>query len=247
MEFITSSAAAWAAEKAAETSALQESLSQSFELHSKVAELGHLPEMQPNEPTLEALDGILNQDRYKKLAHFREFSATDPEAARAMANDIQVKGQLGESLMEARLSAYGEVKSQVPVQVEGAPTSNRIDLQLLDSDANLKQTELGIEDGSVLRLDNYDVMRGDSASFEVKNGSLPYLQQELASGELQQQIAAGKRISDYSFVVINEDTARAILSRPDAGASIIQMIQDAGGRLIVGLPEQAVQTAIFLS
>ncbi|WP_274362821.1 hypothetical protein [Paenibacillus thermotolerans] len=247
MEPFTSGAAAVAAEAAAEGAAMQEAALHAIELSSAAAEKSAVADVTLNEKTIHTLNELLDQDKYKKLAEFRELSQTDPEAARALSGDIHVKGQMGEAIMEAQLSPAGEVKSQVPVELDGAPSSNVVDLQLTESKMNLKQTELTVEDGGIVSTDNYDVMKGESASFEVKNGGMPYLRQELAAGELQQQIAAGKSISDHSFVVINEDTARAIMANPEAGFKIIQAIQDAGGKLIVGLPDQAVQSAIFLS
>ncbi|MGQ7890635.1 hypothetical protein [Paenibacillus sp. WC2504] len=247
MEPVTSTAAVIAAEKVAETTAIQEWASHAFELSRKMTDGIGVSEIQFNEKTVDTLNQLLDQDRYKKLAEFRETSIQNPEAARALFNNVQIKGQMGESVMEAQLSPYGEVKTQVPVQLEAATTSNKVDLVLTESNANLKQVEINLADNHLFLDNNYDIIKGDSASFEVKNGGLPYLRQELLSGELQQQIAAGKSIADQSYVVISEDTAKSLMANPTMGTEIVQSIQDAGGRLIVGLPEQAVQQAIFLS
>lgn len=247
MDPFTTSMAATMTEKGVETATLQEYMSRLNELSNMTLEKSSTVELHLNEQTSETINQILDQDRYKKLAEYREMCETNPEAARALSNDINVKGQLGEGLMEAQLTPYGEVRTQIPVHLDGATASNRIDLQLVNTDANLKQTELTMSDNNIHRIDNYDVMKGDTASFEVKNGSISYLKQELADGSLQQQIAAGKSISEHSFVVINEDTAHAIVANPEAGTKIISAIQESGGRLIVGLPEQAVQSAIFLN
>ena len=69
------------------------------------------------------------------------------------------------------------------------------------------------------------LIKGDSASFEVKNGGLEYLRQEIVSGDLPQQIEAGKEISDQSYVIINEDTAKRLIENPDAAEVIINKIQ----------------------
>lgn len=247
MELFTTSLAAAITEKGFEAATLQESMSRFIELSNMTLEKSSTAELYLNEKSLENLNHILDQDKYKKLAEYRELCETNPEAARALSNDIHVKGQLGEGLMEAQLTPYGEVRTQIPVQLDGAATSNKIDIQLVESNSSLKQTELTISDDNIHAINNYDVVKGDTASFEVKNGGTSYLKQELANGDLQQQIAAGKSISDHSFVVINQDTASAILAKPETGSKIISDIQAAGGRLIVGLPEQAVQSAIFLT
>lgn len=234
------------AEKTAETFAIQEAGKKLAEVSSMAQEWNRAAELQMNKQVMENINVLLEQDRYKKLAEFRELSQHSPEMVRAAYNDIHLKGQFGESLMESVLMQHGEVRTQIGVQLDGVPTGNKIDLQLLESDASLKQWELRLDKDHVVVDANYNVMKGDSASYEVKNGGMPYLRQELAAGELQQQIQAGRQISDHSFVVINEDTAQALLQSPEQARAVIEQIQDAGGKLIVGLPKQSVQMAMFL-
>ncbi|MCI3923537.1 hypothetical protein MO973_25245 [Paenibacillus sp. TRM 82003] len=250
MEPITASAAATAAgvaaEKAAEISATAEISRQAAELGRAAIEGAAASRAEVSAKTVEAVNGLLDQEKYKKLAEFRELSRTNPEAVPAAYNDIHLKGQMGECVMEAKLSQVGEVRSQVPVQLEGAATGNKVDLQLAEAKSMVKQTEISIQNGEAVYGSNYDLVKGDSASFEVKNGGLPYLRQELASGELQQQIAAGLQLSDHSFVVINEDTARLLMQNPAQAAEVVRAVEEAGGKLIVGLPSQAKQMALFL-
>jgi len=246
MEPITSATALVAAETAGEAVA-KETFLQSLEIGRKAAEWNGTNELQPSLETMESLNGLLDSEKYRKLNEFRELSQSSPEAVQQAFNDINLKGQMGESLMEANLMQYGEVRSQIPVQLEGAATGNRIDLQLADSNATLKQVEMNVEGGQIKLEYNYDLLKGESASFEVKNGGLPYLRQEQLSGDLLQQIEAGKQLSDHSFVIINEDTAKAMLSNPNQAAEIISAIQESGGKLIVGLPSQSVQMALFMS
>jgi len=245
VEPMTAAVATAAVEKASET-ALQETFRHMAEIGRRSSEWSEVGGLRPDPATLERVDALLDQENYRKLNEFRELSRTHPEAVQAAYDNVHLKGQMGECLMEAKLSQYGEVLSQVPVQLSGAETGNRIDLILTESNANLKQIELKVQDGQVVMERNYDLMKGESAAFEVKNGSSAYLRQELASGELQQQIAAGAAHADHSFVVINEDTAAALLDHPEQAAKAIEDIQAAGGKLIVGLPSQSVQMAIFL-
>ncbi|MFK0524713.1 hypothetical protein ACINKY_21165 [Paenibacillus illinoisensis] len=234
-------------EKAAESAAMQETVQKSLEISHKAAEWNGSAELAPSQETMEKLNGLLDNEKYRKLSEFRELSQTNPDAVQEAYNNVQLKGQMGESLMEAKLSQYGEMRSQIPVQLENAAGGNRIDLQIMESNANLRQIEMNVQGGEITLDRNYDLMKGESASFEVKNGGLPYLRSELLNGELQQQIAAGKQISDHSFVVINENTAKALLQNPDLAAKVITEIEEAGGKLIAGLPSQSVQLAIFMS
>lgn len=247
MEPVTLTAAGIAAEKATEAATVQETIHKSLEISYRAAEWNGSTELVPSRATMENLNGLLDNEKYRKLTEFRELSQTSPEAVQEAYNNVQLKGQMGESLMEAKLSQYGDIRSQIPVQLENAATGNRIDLQIMESNANLKQIEMNVQGGEITMNSNYDIMKGESASFEVKNGGMPYLRSELLSGELQQQIAAGKQLSDHSFVVINENTAKALLQNPDLAAKVIAEVQESGGKLIVGLPSQSVQLAIFMS
>ncbi|AYA76028.1 hypothetical protein DOE78_11590 [Bacillus sp. Y1] len=225
------------AERVAEAAVVKEIAAPSIEL----------AEVAIDESMITRLNEILDQQEYKKLGEFRELSQTNPEAIPAAFNDINVKGQAGEAIMEANLSQYGQVEKQIPVRLEGADTGNIIDLRLAESNSNVRITELIAEDGQIVANHNYDILKGDSASFEVKNGGVQYLRQEVINGELLQQIKAGKEISDHSFVIINEDTARQLMSSPELAEDTIRRIEEAGGKLVVGLPEQAVQMAVFMS
>ncbi|WP_339284444.1 hypothetical protein [Paenibacillus sp. FSL R5-0486] len=234
-------------EKVAESAALHETIQKPLEISYKAAEWNDSVELAPSPVTMEKLNVLLDSEKYRKLSEFRELSQTNPDTIQKAYNNVHLKGQMGESLMEAKLSQFGETRSQIPVQLENATSGNRIDLQIMESNSNLRQVEMNVQGGEITLDRNYDLMKGESASFEVKNGGLPYLRSELLNGELQQQIAAGKQISDHSFVVINENTAKALFQNPDLAAQVITEIQEAGGKLIAGLPSQSVQLAIFMS
>jgi hypothetical protein len=247
MELFSSAALAAVAEKTAETTVLNETSEAVLsEIEESALELPSLADFGYNQETAQRLNQILDERSYKKLNELREISQTNPELIPSYYNDIHTKGQAGEAILEANLSKFGEVNSQVPFGLEGADKGNIVDLQLKDSQSNIKMLELTEDHGQVFTDYNYDIIKGDSASFEVKNGGFPYLRQEVLNGDLLQQIKAGREISDHSFVVINEDTAKALLSSPH-GSEVIQMIQEAGGKLIVGLPSEPAQMTLFLS
>ncbi|MGD6778540.1 hypothetical protein ACQCT3_02235 [Sutcliffiella horikoshii] len=249
MEPFSTAAATAVLERSAEGVVLQEGLSlyQLEQIYRPPEGLGHLGDFHVTEETVTNLNNILDgNSSYRKLEEFRELARTNPEAIMPYFNDIHTKGQAGEAIFEANLQRFGEVRTQEVVQLEGAATGNKIDLQLVESTDNIKQLELTMDNGQVIADGNYDILKGDSASFEVKNGGLDYLRQEVRNGELLQQIEAGKQLSDHSYVVINEDTAAKLMENPTIAENIIRQINEAGGKLIVGLPEEAVQTSIFL-
>lgn len=243
MEFFSGAAAA-ILEKTAETTLLSETTILSEAAKESIVEwnLGSL-EVQPD--TITKLDGILEEDKYRKLYELKEVSRQNPELLPAYMNNIHVKGQMGEAYVEANLSRVGEVENQVRVHLSGSETGNIIDVRLKEAASNVKQVELVQNQGEIYLDSNYDVLKGESASYEVKNGGFPYLRQEIVNGDLLQQVRAGKDISDHSFVVINETTANELLRNP-YGTDIIKKINEAGGKLIVGLPPEHAQMALFL-
>lgn len=236
-------AAATLSERTAELAVLTEMQNIALLEQAKLqtAEMGHL---QVNEKIIANLQTIVNDNQYRKLNELKQVSETNPELIPAFYNDIHVKGQAGEAIFEANLSQYGMVEKQIPVQLEGVETSNRLDLRLDTAKENIEQLELVVQDGQVVKDTNYDVIVGDSAVYEVKNGALSYLRQEALSGGLLQQVEAGLSISDHSFVVINEDAAQALLENP-ASVDIVTKINEVGGKLIVGLPSMPDQMAIL--
>ncbi len=248
MEPFSTAAATIMLEKAAEGVAVQElNIHQLEQLGRPTEGIGHLKDFQMTDETITYLNKILDgESSYKKLEEFRELARTNPEAVSPYFNDIHTKGQAGEAILEANLQQFGEVRTQEVVQLEGVKTGNKIDLWLMESTDNIKQLELTMENGQLVADGNYDILKGDSASFEVKNGGLDYFRQEIRNGELLQQIEAGKQISEHSFVVINEDTANKLMENPTVAENVITKIHEAGGKLIVGLPEEAIQTSIFL-
>jgi hypothetical protein len=248
LEFFSGLGIASLIEKTAETTAINEAGNiMTSEVPNVIGENSGLSfgDLELNSESIKALNENLDNGRYQELAEFREASKVNPEIARHYVNDIHLKGQMGEGIMESNLSRFGEVQSQVHHQLEGNDNKNIIDLHLLSSHENIKQVELAMDNGQISLENNYDIQKGESASFEVKNGGLPYLRQEVVSGELGEQILAGKDIAEHSFVVINEDTARELIENPETGEMIIKQIQESGGKLILGLPKEEVQLGIF--
>ena len=245
MELLSATlAAATLSERTAELAVLTEIQNIALLEHAKLqtAEMGHL---QVNEKIIKNLQTIVNDTQYRMLSEMKQVVETNPELIPSYYNDIHVKGQAGEAIFEANLSQYGMVEQQIPVQLEGAETSNRLDLRLDIAKENIEQLELVVQHGQVVKDTNYDVIVGDSAAYEVKNGALAYLRQEALSGGLLQQVEAGLSISDHSFVVINEDAAQALLENP-ASVDIVTKINEVGGKLIVRLPSIPDQMAILI-
>lgn len=147
--------------------------------------------------------------------------------------DSNIKGALGEAHSEARNGMRGGVETQI--RTEG----NRI-----DNTTKLRKTakfrEIVFENG-VLDTKDLVIKKGTRVATEVKNGRLNSLAQEINGGHAVSQIAAGKRIADESLLSINQGCLQEMLRNPVKSENIIKRIQEAGGRLIVDLPDYETQ------
>lgn len=235
---ITATIAAKAAKEASvdvTAEAVREASREFIEVTTK--ELSQLEEITRSQEFAENFQSALWRDTYFQSNIPRE-PGDYTGFLRKLEADGMAKGKLGEMIVEAQSRTVGEVQTQVTIG------DNRIDLRL-EPNRNVKFTEITVRDG-IMELQDMYVKSGSPVSMEIKNGSLPYLQNELR-GHLQEQIKAGLTISDQSLVVINGDALLEMAARPEHAATLIQQVQDAGGRVVVGLPDYLHQKEILLA
>jgi len=150
---------------------------------------------------------------------------------RELLHDSNLKGQLGEALTISRNSDLGNITEQLTVN-EGA---NRLD-HLLETTSNTEINTLKFGPNGDLISETKYLPKGSKVAIEVKNGGIDYLEREISSGHLINQVQAGKEVSDMSTVVINNDAAFELLNEPLRAEKILKAVKDAGGEIEVGLP-----------
>ncbi|WP_371371001.1 hypothetical protein [Sporomusa aerivorans] len=241
------STAAVIVEKAAEVTLANEvSKEAMLEAQRLVNESSGINEIQCSEQQMENFYNLIeNEARFQKLNDLKELGRMNPEAARAEFNRTIAnnKGDIGEALSESILSDSGPINRQI--RVEGVDKANIVDIQLDQANSPVVLKEVNIYDGKVILENNYDIVEGETASFEIKNGSFTYLQNEI-NGNLKSQITAGKKLSDHSFVGINEDAFMEMKNDVATTENVLKKIHEADGKLVVMLPESSIQLAMIL-
>lgn len=176
---------------------------------------------------------------YDAMFNDIEAAKTNPETLRALYNKIEngnkFKGDFGEYLAKKNIERFGEVKSQI------TSGSNRIDLGIEKTTSNIKLKELQNVNGQ-LEINNTYLPKNSSLAMEVKNGKIDYLTNEVNNGHLLKQIEAGTKEFDNSFVGINKEN---LMANPDRALTLLEKINDAGGKLVTILPDITTQKIIL--
>lgn len=179
---------------------------------------------------------------YKAMFNDIETAKSNPETLRALYNKIEngnkFKGDFGEYFAKKNLERFGEVKSEIP------SGSNRIDFGIEKATSNIKFKELQNVNGQ-LEINHTYLPKDSSLAMEVKNGSIDYLEQEIKNCHLLEQIKAGAKEFNNSFVGINKTLEKTLLANPEKALHLIEKINQTGGKLVTILPEITTQKIIL--
>ena len=181
---------------------------------------------------------------YKAMFNEIEAAKTNPETLRALYNKMEINpniiGQSGEYCSQKILEGYGEVQNQIP------SGSNKIDFGIEKTTSNIEFNELQNVNGQ-LEINNTYLPKNSSLAMEVKNGSFDYFRNQVngSGSHLLEQIKAGAKEFNNSFVGINKDLEKSLMANPDRALPLLEKINDAGGKLVTGPPDIITQKIII--
>lgn len=152
-----------------------------------------------------------------------------------MMSDSNMKGIVGEHAAEVGIKHKfgGDIQRQI------ATGNNIVDFSVKETAKNAYAKELIIQNGEMVEK-GIAIPRGKSVSFEIKNGGLEYLQQEVRSGHLLDQIRAGNELAEHSLVGIRTDVFKQ-LKESTTGIQMLEQILDAGGHIVPLMPDEITQ------
>lgn len=242
-------AATEVAERTAEVSKLTE---------TTIKEIGNILEKQKLTEGIsninELAKNILNPTKqdfidYKNMFSEIEVAKENPNVARALINKLDngsnFKGSMGEYITGKNLSRYsiGPIESQVKVSNE-IGGYNKLDFKVNKINSNTEFMELKSSKDGIESIPIF-LKEGQSLAMEVKNASLPYFKEQVTGGHLLEQVRAGKSVCDSSFVGITKDLAETFVDKPEVGGPLISSINEAGGSVVIALPDIITQKIIL--
>jgi hypothetical protein len=154
-----------------------------------------------------------------------------------LSNDSNMKGQIGEALAFYNIKDTfgGEILNQVKSGL------NRLDYLATKTEKNASIVTFTVKDGKTVAEKLY-IPKGKSIAFEIKNGTDGYVKSEINAKHALSQVAEGKKMADYSFLCINQDTAKAIIQKQNLVDEILEL-QKNGSQMVVSLPSESIQVA----
>ena len=150
--------------------------------------------------------------------------------ARLRNSEPNLKGWLGEGMEKQRVQRYGSVECQVT-----DPETGTIPDIVLTS--NVRYNELSYGSDGALR--KTAVLPESKVVYEVKNGSLQYLQSEIGDGHLEKQISGARNLGERVFVSVPKDVFSEI--PPSQAREVIRRVREMGAEIAPSLPTRATQ------